>query len=295
VTDPRVRAADVLIGLDYDGYGLKSGRRPPLLASIHAIYRDVLQWETGAIQTMVQAQAFFDQVAMERADHITIGSEYGKSRIVELYGIEPEKITVIPHGMPQPTWLPLVDSEPRVENDHPILLFVGKMYPRKRIDILLRALPHIREVFPDVELRIIGDGIEWDRLQNLATELDVRANMTFLSHIADDSDFAKEWRQADVLCHPSLQETFGFIYLEGMMLGKPIVAARAGAAPEVLGDAALLVEPESPVALADGIVRMLQDDVLRARVGQAGMERARSYSHSRMIDGYVEAINRITS
>ena len=87
-----------------------------MLTSAHAVYGDVIQWESEPFRTMVAAQAFFDRVAMQRTDQITIGSQYAKDRIVTLYGIEPAKITVVPHGMPIPTWIPLVGAEPRRES-----------------------------------------------------------------------------------------------------------------------------------------------------------------------------------
>src|SRR5579859_6184037 len=236
-TEPRVHSADVVIGFDYDGYGLDPAVRPPMLTSAHAVYGDIVQWEVEPFRTMVEAQAFFDQVAMQRTDAITIGSNYAKERIVSLYGIAPEKITTIPHGMAPPAWLPLVDSAPRVPNDHPVILSVGKMFPRKRIDVLLRALLLLLPRYPTLELRVVGDGLDWDRLHALAEQLDLNAHVRWLGHIENDADFAREWRQADIFCHPSSQETFGYVYLEAMTLGKAIVAVRAGAAPEVLDDA----------------------------------------------------------
>lgn len=294
-TDPRVRSADLVIGLDYDGYGLDPANRPPTLISAHAVYGDVIQWEVEPFRTMVQAQAFFDRVAMERSDHITIGSRYAKDRVVAVYAIPPEKITVIPHGMPTPSWLPLVEHEPRRANDHPILLAVGKMFPRKRIDVLLRAVAILRQRYSAIDLRIVGDGLDWDRLHALADELQLGRNVTWLGHMTQDAQFAAEWRQADVFCHASNQETFGFVYLEAMMLGKPIVAARAGAAPEVLNGVGLLVEPGSPEAFAEGVSRFLDEPALGQDYGRRAREYAKRFTHDRMLDGYVALIEQLTT
>src|SRR5258708_15159874 len=174
-TEARILSADLVIGFDYDGYALDPTTRPPMLASAHAVYADVMPWESEPFRTMVQAQAFFDQVSMERADHITIGSQYAKDRVVTLYGIPPEKLTVIPHGLgiKLPEWIKLADAEPRRENDHPVILSVGKLFPRKRINILLQAIALLKDAYPTVELRIIGNGLEWDSLHKLADELKV--------------------------------------------------------------------------------------------------------------------------
>jgi glycosyltransferase involved in cell wall biosynthesis len=292
-TDPRIQQADAVIGFDYDGYALDTLHSPPLITSAHAVFGDIVQWESEPARTMVQSQAFFDQVAMRKAQHVTIGSQYAKDRIVALYGIAPDKVTVIPHGMLTPTWMRYMDAEPRHENDHPVILSVGKMYPRKRTNILLKAVAVLREKYPSIELRVVGDGLEWERLHALADQLQLGRNVTWLGHIADDRTFAREWRQADVFAHPSNQETFGYVYLEAMQLGKPIVAAYAGAAPEVVGEAGLLVPPENPLALAAALDQMLSSQALRERYGVLGKERARLYTHERMVNGYVSVIERV--
>ncbi|MFN8527897.1 MAG: glycosyltransferase family 4 protein [Anaerolineae bacterium] len=291
-TDPRIQQADVLIGLDYDGFGLNPALRPPLIASSHAVYGDILQWEEGEVATMVKAQAYFDKRMMQNAEVVTIGSYYAKARIVDLYGIEPEKIDVIYHGMIDQAWMHLAETLPRTPNDHPIVLSVGKMYPRKRTDVLLRAVPHLLSKYPTLEVRIAGDGLMYERNQQIAAELGISDHVTFLGHVDDDAAFAHEWAQADVFCHPSSQETFGFVYLEAMRLKKPIVAVRAGAAPEVIDDAGRLAEPENPEALAAEIDYFLSNAEARADYGARARQRAAMFTHAAMLDGYERAIQR---
>jgi glycosyltransferase involved in cell wall biosynthesis len=290
-TDPRLQNADLVIGFDYDGYGLNPYLRPPMIASAHAVYGDVLQWEEGEIATMVKAQAFFERTMFEAADVVTIGSQYAKNRIIKLYGIDHAKIDVIPHGMIVPRWLPLVEREQRQPNDHPIILSVGKMYPRKRTDILLRAVPLLLDKYPTLEVRIVGDGLMWDKNQ-LAAELGIIDNVTFLGHVGGDADFAREWRQADVFCHPSSQETFGFVYLEAMTLGKPIVAVKAGAAPEVVNGSGRLAAPENPTALANELDFFLASESAREEYGGWAKIRAKRFTHDAMLDGYERAFDR---
>jgi glycosyltransferase involved in cell wall biosynthesis len=230
---------------------------------------------------------------MQQADLVTTGSEYAADRLITLYGLPHEKVRVIPHGMAEPAWMPLVSAEPRVENDHPVLLSVGKMYPRKRLEILLRAIPLLTDRYPTLEARIVGDGLEWEKLHKVAAILGIEKHVTWLSHIGDDAQFAREWRQADVFVHPSAQESFGYVYLEAMLLGKAIVAAKAGAAPEVVGDAGLLTEPEDPAALASAIDRLLSDESLREEYGRRGKKRASRFTQAAMIDGYLRAIEAV--
>jgi glycosyltransferase involved in cell wall biosynthesis len=292
-TDPRIQNADVVIGFDYDGYGLDPVHNPPLICSAHAVFADVLKWETEPVRTMVHAQAYFDKIAMRKAKIVTIGSQYAKDRIVALYGIAPEKIQVIHHGMLEASWMKYINAEPRQPNEHPVILSVGKMYPRKRTNILLRAIAILREKYPSVELRVAGDGLEFDRLRQLSNELNLNGNVTWLGYVADDQQMAREWRQADVFAHSSSQETFGYVYLEAMRLGKPIVAARAGAAPEVIGDAGLLPDAEDPAAMAAALDTMLSSRELQAKYEARALKQAQHFPHSKMVDGYVDVIERV--
>ncbi len=79
-----------------------------------------------------------------------------------------------------------------------------------------------------------------------------------------------------------------------MTLGKPIVAVRAGAAPEVLDDAALLAAPENPPALAAALDQLIRDPALRKSYGEMARRRAAEFTHERMIDGYLQVINQLT-
>jgi glycosyltransferase involved in cell wall biosynthesis len=290
-TDHRLKNADLIIGFDYDGYGIDPHNRPPMIASAHALFGDVIQYEREPVRTMVEAQAFFDQVAMQQADRVTAGSEYARQRIIDLYGIAPEKVVAIPHGMMTASWLKRAQAMTRHENDHPVLLAVGKMYPRKRMDILLRAMPRLIELHPTVELRIAGDGLEFEVMQALASDLGITGNVTFMGHVADDETFAREWVQADIFCHPSLQETFGYVYLEAMSLGKPIVASRAGAAPEVVDRAGLLVEPEDSAGWTAALDYLIGSPAMREQLSVQGRQQAAGYSVHRMIDGYMDIMN----
>jgi glycosyltransferase involved in cell wall biosynthesis len=291
--DPRVQNTDILIGFDYDGYGIDPLQRPPMIASAHAVFGDVIAWEREPIRTMVESQAFFDRVAMQQADRVTCGSAYARERIVDLYGVPGDKVQVIPHGMVMPNWLRLAQRMKPVPNDHPVILSVGKMYPRKRLDILLRAMPALIAQHPTIELRVVGDGLEWEAMRALSYELDIDDHVTWLGHVGDDERFAREWVNADVFCHPSLQETFGFVYLEAMKLGKAIVASHAGAAPEVIGDAGILIEREDSNALAVALDRLVVDADLRRQLGEVAQSRAALYSQRRMIDGYVQLMDEL--
>jgi glycosyltransferase involved in cell wall biosynthesis len=126
----------------------------------------------------------------------------------------------------------------------------------------------LRELIPNLEVRIVGNGLEYKRLQSIWTELRLESTVRWLGDLPL-SRLAEEYKRSDVFCLPSHQEGFGIVFLEAMAAGKPIVAVRAAAIPEVVRSG-ILVEPDSPEALADGILRLYRDPSLRNSLGAAG-------------------------
>jgi glycosyltransferase involved in cell wall biosynthesis len=99
----------------------------------------------------------------------------------------------------------------------------------------------------------------------------------FLGYVPD-SDLPLLYGAAEVFVFPSLHEGFGLPLLEAMACGTPVVASTRGSLPEVAGEAALLVEPDPPEALAEGIYRLITDAALRGEYRQRGLQRAQAFS-----------------
>ena len=108
------------------------------------------------------------------------------------------------------------------------------------------------------------------------------------------ADRRRLYAGARLLVQPSFEEGFGIPVLEAMTLGIPVVAANRGALPAVLGDAGILVDPEQPSAIADGIARMLDDDAYVSDAIAKGLARARTFSWAhtaaRVLEAYQQAI-----
>jgi glycosyltransferase involved in cell wall biosynthesis len=109
--------------------------------------------------------------------------------------------------------------------------------------------------------------------------------------VPDTDAVRDEYRAADIFCLPSLQEGFGIAFLEAMASGLPIVACRSAAVPEVVpdGEAGLLVPPDDPKALARALIRLLSDPLLRRRMGEAGMRKAREHAWEEIARRFVAA------
>ena len=114
----------------------------------------------------------------------------------------------------------------------------------------------------------------------MAAHLGVKEDL-FLPGIIPDSGLPTLYQSASVFVFPSLAEGFGLPPLEAMACGTPVVAARAGALPEVAGDAALLVDPCDPASVADGTLRLVGDETTRQTCRTRGLDRAAAFDWDR--------------
>jgi glycosyltransferase involved in cell wall biosynthesis len=188
----------------------------------------------------------------------------------------------VPEGIDLAPWDALRAALPAPKPSRktaPVILSVARQYPRKNTLSLLDAMPAVRAEVPGACLRVVGGGPMLKALMRRAEALGLGGAVTFLGEVPCDGEVRREYLGADVFCLPSRQEGFGIVFLEAMAAGLPIVAVRAGAAPEVAaeGEAALLAPPGDTAALAGALIRLLRDAELRARLSEGGRKRVRGY------------------
>jgi phosphatidylinositol alpha-1,6-mannosyltransferase len=160
----------------------------------------------------------------------------------------------------------------------PVLLTVGRLVPRKGIDTVLHALPMLLEEFPDLRYRVVGDGPDRARLEQIAYNLGVTHAVEFMGHVSDQV-LPEVYRMAHIFVMSAREEQetasiegFGIVYLEAAASGLPVVAGRSGGAVEAVqeGKTGFLVPPDDPEALTQVLRRLLSDPALRRRMGQTG-------------------------
>jgi len=150
-----------------------------------------------------------------------------------------------------------------------------QLFPRKGIRFLIRAAAELKRRFPDLKLVLAGDGFERPDLEQLAAGLGIGADTVFLGWVPN-AELPRYYRAAAVSVIPSLEEGFGIPAAEAMGCEIPVVASDAGGLPEVVEHevTGLIVPRGDDHALAEAISRLLVDEALRRRMGQAGRERA---------------------
>ncbi len=271
---------DATIGIDADGYTV-AGRRNslPHIACIKGVLGDTVPFERGGTRASMTLQAALEAKHARRADLVITVSRYCAERIADLYGVA--DAIVVPELIDLNLWRKVFRENPGVPNPQKFtVLSVCRFYPRKRLDVLLSAAALLRDRIPQLEIRIVGNGPERQKLQRLCSDLHLEATVRWLGD-AGIGTLAAEYSAADVFCLPSIQEGFGIVFLEAMAAGKPIVASRAAAVPEVVRNG-LLVEPENPEALAEAIVRLYHEPDLRHSLASAGRRDVEAYAMRRV-------------
>jgi len=158
-----------------------------------------------------------------------------------------------------------------------VVVGLGRFVPVKGFDLLVEALPRLRDGVPSARLLLVGEGPERAALERRAVELGVADCLHVTSVIRDVLEYLAA---ADILAAPSRNEGMGRALVEAMALGIPAVGAAVGGIPAVIvdGECGRLVPPEDPTALAQALVELGRDELLRRKLGERAIGRAEAFS-----------------
>jgi glycosyltransferase involved in cell wall biosynthesis len=222
--------------------------------------------------------------AARRATRVLTVSESSKRDILRFVDIKPEKIDVIYNAYDERfTVEPREEDVDRVRERYQLhdefVLYAGNVKPHKNLERLIEAFHLVRRRGLDhLKLVLIGDEISrYAALRRAVHRHQLHKYVRFLGYLPEET-LAVMYRLAGVFVFPSLYEGFGLPPLEAMASGTPVVTSNVSSLPEVAGDAAVLVDPYDPGAIADGIYRVLTDDRFRADLLARGAARARQFS-----------------
>ena len=232
-----------------------------------------------------ESASYYAQIdqAVRSCDHIIAVSESTKRDLIRLTGAVESKITVV-YEAAHPIFRPLQDGEnaelqARLGIPQDFILFVSTIEPRKNVPTLLKAYRKLLDEYrPDIHLVLAGEkGWLSDAVTTLVRELRLEPYVHFLGKVMPD-DLLGLYNAAQMLVHPAFYEGFGLPPLEAMACGTPVVVSNTSALPEIVGDAALLVEPTDTDCLTVSMWRLLSDAELRQQLIDKGLKRARLFS-----------------
>ena len=285
--------ADVVVGVDLDGFLWARGRRAnvPYVVALKGIIADELRNERGLVRALLGVQARWERANVHRADRVVVPSRYSAGVAAELYELPASRIAVVPEPIDLAEWRRrFAAAEPRTSS-RPTVLSVARMYPRKRLEDLLRATAILRQRIHDVQVRIVGDGPERDRLGRVHAELGLGNTVILLNEVSR-AQLSVEYVSADCFCLPTIQEGFGLVFAEAMAAGLPVVACRAAAVPEIVGDGdtGVLATPKRPDELATAMETVLMNHGLRKGLADQARQRVEAYGLERVARAFMKVV-----
>jgi len=249
----------------------------PLVTTIHATEHGRHQgWVDKHPQSHIHG---VERWITNRADRVIACSYYMREQIADIFGVEEERVAVIPNGIDPGDLQP--QDEPKLRRlrsefaapDESLVLLIGRLVYEKGFQLALEAMPRLIEAVPGTRFLVAGSGTHEQELRRQAAELGLDSHGTFLGWIGDDV-LHSLYRIADVCVVPSIYEPFGLVALEAMASGCPCIVADTGGLREVVphNEAGLRFRSRDSEALGEMVERVLTDEQLRQRLVAEGSE-----------------------
>lgn len=262
-----------------DGF-LPNRSKVPMAATIHDLN---FESEESFLPEKVKKyyQKHFRKSAA-KAKHIFTISDFSRNDIVARYNVAPEKISFVHNGPQYPFKAITRETQAtrqQYAGTHPYFLFVGAQNPRKNLHRIFKAFDDFCTSFADrYHLVIVGERMHWNEQINQAWEEMRHKNLVNFTGRLSSEALNKVYSAATALLFPSLFEGFGMPIIEAFMAGTPVVTANCTAMPEVAANAALLVDPEKPIAITNAMLRIVEEEGLTKSLREKGTLRAQDFS-----------------
>jgi glycosyltransferase involved in cell wall biosynthesis len=218
---------------------------------------------------------------IRKAARILTGSEFSRDCIARAYGLDPDRIAVVPNaaaGCFHPVRRESAIGEilNRFGIAKPFILSVGDLQPRKNHIGLIEAFARLVHARPHLQHQLLLAGKEtWfaGRVRDAARRSGVADRIRFLGFVSDD-DLLHLYNACDLFCFPSFYEGFGLPVLEAMACGAPVACSNTSAIPEVADGASLFFNPHNPDDITRAMLDLIQHKELQARTRRLGLQRA---------------------
>jgi glycosyltransferase involved in cell wall biosynthesis len=256
-------------------------RRSRLAVTVHDLnaFETDLPWSTSiSHQRFALAWRQLFRKLRRNADLILAVSEFTKRRLIDLVGIDSNRISVVGNGAGD-RFFQTSEEGPR----KPYVLCVGGLGPRKGGDVILTVAQQLKARNSGLSIWVVGD----NRFEHPPSFVD---NVRLMGSVSS-SDLRKLYREATALFFPSRYEGFGIPVIEAMASGTPVVCSNAAALPEVAGDAAILQNVDDIDGATESIIRVSQDHDLRDELIARGRGRAELFRWSKCVERLASALS----
>jgi glycosyltransferase involved in cell wall biosynthesis len=248
-----------------------------------------------------ESARYYGQIdqAWRKTDHIIAVSEATKRDSIKMLGVPEKKITVIQEAAnPIYRSVPEEEARQRVQEKYKLetdfILFVSTIEPRKNLPGLLQAYRRLRDEYKRQELLVLAGskGWLWEEVYETVNKLNLEKQVIFMGRVPS-ADLVYLYNAARFLVHPSFYEGFGLTPLEAMTCGAPVIVSNTSSLPEVVGDAAVLIDPHDMDGLTVAMWRLLQDEELRQELICKGLKRAKQFSWKRAAEQTLEVYHKV--
>ncbi|HEX8991549.1 MAG TPA: glycosyltransferase family 1 protein [Anaerolineales bacterium] len=223
-----------------------------------------------------------------RARIVLTVSEHSRRSILLKFRLPDEKVVVVHDGVNMQQFHPCDAAAVRAKYGlgRQYILFVGSLDPRKNLERLLQSLMLLSDI-PNIELVIAGS---WSNIFRPVSMNRSKRRTRLLGYVPDE-DLPGLYSGATLFIMPSMYEGFGLSVLEAMACGTPVISSHAGALPEVVGDAAMQIDPTSVEGMAEAMRTVLLQDSVRDELRRKGLERACLFSWERSAEQVWEVLS----
>jgi glycosyltransferase involved in cell wall biosynthesis len=290
---------DIFHATNYQAPALRGAR---LVSTVHDInFVRFPEMQSKGIRRFISSLP----ALLRRSRMVLADSHFTAGELADVYEIPPEKVKVVYPGL-DPVFL---EEPPEVETDMalrayglepPYLAYIGNLHPRKNLVTLLEAFSLLRERGLEHRLAVIGGGglgrlnnTEYRKLMFRVEDLGLQEEVIFTGYVPDER-LKSLLVRADMLVFPSIYEGFGLPPLEAMACGVPVITSARASLPEVVGEAAILLDdPLEPEEIAARVEALISDPALRLSLVEKGRQRARAFTWEKAAADVLEVYDQI--
>ncbi len=241
--------------------------------------------------------------ALHHADLILAVSSYTRERLIKEQNLNPNKVVILHNTFNADRFIPRLKpdyllKQYQLKPEQPVILTVARLVEFERYkgyDQILRAIPQIRQMIPDVHYIIVGKGNHRKRIEQTILELQLE-NCVTLAGFVPDEQLCDYYNLCDVFAMPSKREGFGIVYLEALACGKPVLAGDRDGAVDALcqGELGALIDPDDSEAIAQTLIQILKNQYPNPllyqplRLRQQVIERFGSESFEKTLANYLK-------
>ncbi len=263
----------------------------PSILTIHDIIPiTVKNYFSYSLSPIISQLSYFIRLetSIFKSTKIVAVSNFVKDEVVKKLGVGKNKIFAIHSGVPS---IAKAGILPNGLKKTKYILNNGGIDIRKNIDTLIYAFCLVHKKFSKLKLVVTGENLRIKKqLENLVKKLKLTDSVVFTGYI-DNPTLSALIKSAELICYPTHSEGFGFPVLEGFSHGVPVVSSNTSAIPEIAGNAAILIDPNNKVEIAQAITKVLESNKLKNELIKRGKKRIKDFDWNKSANEYVNLYN----